>query len=446
MTHCGTFQFDDLLVSCATEIVENGFESKLIPEVIKSWICEKIVHSLPQALVKELLKGLLENRNSENTLNYSSNVIKDHSGFSVGMEFRMKVFKHEQMKVVNSKNVNCIPKDEHTTSDLFDNSQNLTEPPFFCNEILTDSYQEIPLKNPEMLDYGDSETLNTSNGSSSNLPQDDAVPSLTNLHNLFTNDNAEIHEKQKLNCVFCGKLYAQKNSLRKHFKKCHPEKYKIMLENGRNKARKPFGKFKDMLECIKCDHISTNKSTLDAHQRKHHPEYREIIKENRYKHGKLVISNEDSGDSSDGGFLTHYHKCQICKTNYKTEGELNRHQRKNHHEYYRLRQTSKAAKLEEFKCKICEKQFTRKQALQQHMFSHTGEYPYKCDVCDQGFSDAWMVKRHMKSHEKIGVKLKKYECEVCGQAFSGTWMVKRHMKTHDKNEEKQQHKNVNTDE
>ena len=80
------------------------------------------------------------------------------------------------------------------------------------------------------------------------------------------------------------------------------------------------------------------------------------------------------------------------------------------------------------------------------MFSHTGEYPYKCDVCDQGFSDAWMVKRHMKSHEKIGVKLKKYECEVCGQALSGTWMVKKHMKTHDKNEEKQQHKNVNTDE
>ena len=45
MTHCGTFQFDDLLVSCVTEIIQNGFESALIPEVIQAWICKKLVHS-----------------------------------------------------------------------------------------------------------------------------------------------------------------------------------------------------------------------------------------------------------------------------------------------------------------------------------------------------------------------------------------------------------------
>jgi len=466
MTHCGTFHFDDLLVSCATEIVENGFESKLIPEVIKSWICEKIVQSLPLALVKELLKGLLESRNYEKTINYSNDVIKDASGFEIGMDIRMKVFKNDAIKswyentIEKSESGNLNPKNPDSdkkirdSSEIFDKKQNFIETPFFCNEIITDSYQEIPLKNLKIFDYRKkTRTFDNLDGKNSTsrlphengLPKDslpnDGLPSLTHPQKrfpqkLFTpNPPPKITEKQKVNCVFCGQVYAQKNSLRKHYKKAHPEEYEIMP-----KLRKPFDKFTDLLECIKCEYIATSKSTLDAHQRKNHPEYRDSIKEKiRYKHDKPSYnpqhSNDDSlhsSDSSDDEYRTCVYKCQICKNNFKTEQELNSHQQKNHTEYYRMKQTSKQARLDEFKCKICEKQFTRKQALQQHMFTHTGDHPYKCDVCGQGFSDAWMVKRHMKSHDKIGVKLKTYECEVCGQAFSGNWMVKRHMKTHDK--------------
>jgi len=214
------------------------------------------------------------------------------------------------------------------------------------------------------------------------------------------------------------KFTRKKNSLRKHYKQAHSEEYKILCKNYRHKPRKPFDKFNDLLECIKCEYIATSKSTLDGHQRKCHPEYRESRRESikemnkkRYKHDKPVDdpnSNDDSphsSDSSDSEYRTCVYKCQICKNNFKTEPELNIHQQKNHQEYYRMRQISKQAKLEEFKCKICEKQFTRKQRLQQHMFMHTGDHPFKCEVCKQGFSDASKMKKHMKSHDKLKVEL-----------------------------------------
>ena len=115
MTHCGTFQFDDLLVSCATEIVENGFESKLIPNAIKSWLCEKIVHSLPENVVKELLKGLLESRDIEKSMVYSNSVIKDQTGYGIGIDLQMKIFKNDDLKKVFENRV-----------DLNENSLNKT--------------------------------------------------------------------------------------------------------------------------------------------------------------------------------------------------------------------------------------------------------------------------------------------------------------------------------
>ena len=40
----------------------------------------------------------------------------------------------------------------------------------------------------------------------------------------------------------------------------------------------------------------------------------------------------------------------------------------------------------QFKCDICEKKFSRKQSLVQHVHSHTNEVPLKRDACGAQFT------------------------------------------------------------
>ena len=56
-------------------------------------------------------------------------------------------------------------------------------------------------------------------------------------------------------------------------------------------------------------------------------------------------------------------------------------------------------KLKPFYCAICEKTFTRKGALKQHMRLHTGERPFACDKCERSFSQKSHMLRHKKTHE-----------------------------------------------
>ena len=48
----------------------------------------------------------------------------------------------------------------------------------------------------------------------------------------------------------------------------------------------------------------------------------------------------------------------------------------------------------QFKCDICEKKFSRKQSLVQHVHSHTNEVPLKCDACGAQFAQKGCLKTH----------------------------------------------------
>ena len=49
------FSFDDLLVTCAHEIMVNGLETAVLPPTIKDWVSGKIVQALPHRLIQKLL-------------------------------------------------------------------------------------------------------------------------------------------------------------------------------------------------------------------------------------------------------------------------------------------------------------------------------------------------------------------------------------------------------
>lgn len=50
-------------------------------------------------------------------------------------------------------------------------------------------------------------------------------------------------------------------------------------------------------------------------------------------------------------------------------------------------------------CRICLKTFACNSALEIHYRSHTKERPFKCDVCDRGFSTKGNMKQHMLTHK-----------------------------------------------
>ena len=57
VNHAGAYAFDDLLVSCCQEIIENGLRSPCIPATIRDWICGKAMEALPLPLVRGLRRS-----------------------------------------------------------------------------------------------------------------------------------------------------------------------------------------------------------------------------------------------------------------------------------------------------------------------------------------------------------------------------------------------------
>lgn len=59
-----------------------------------------------------------------------------------------------------------------------------------------------------------------------------------------------------------------------------------------------------------------------------------------------------------------------------------------------------ARKLTDFKCDYCQKEFTKKETIRQHMFLHSGIKPYKCSNCSKTFAQP-SGKYH---HERVCLK------------------------------------------
>ena len=54
-----------------------------------------------------------------------------------------------------------------------------------------------------------------------------------------------------------------------------------------------------------------------------------------------------------------------------------------------------------FQCKICEKAFNQKNALNIHLKKHSGDKPHKCTYCDNAFTQKGNLKTHIKRAHHI---------------------------------------------
>ena len=77
-------------------------------------------------------------------------------------------------------------------------------------------------------------------------------------------------------------------------------------------------------------------------------------------------------------------------------------------------------------CKLCDKAFTTRWKLTEHIRTHSGEKPYQCDICKKSFSTKGYMKIHLRTHT---VK-ERYQCDVCKQSFAFKQYLKIHLRIH----------------
>jgi len=110
----------------------------------------------------------------------------------------------------------------------------------------------------------------------------------------------------------------------------------------------------------------------------------------------------------------HYSKCSLMDP--KVKKEMAEQKKKN----------------EKIVCETCGLELRSRQALTNHMYRHTGEYPYTCDFedCGKGFRHKAALKSHKEKHERdiTGEPApKKAMCELCGKQFGDKTYLKEHV-------------------
>lgn len=77
-------------------------------------------------------------------------------------------------------------------------------------------------------------------------------------------------------------------------------------------------------------------------------------------------------------------------------------------------------------CSVCNKSFTRKSNLVDHLRLHANMRPYECDICQATFVQAGNLRAHMRIHTKE----RPYECSICGKTYNQSGALKVHIRIH----------------
>lgn len=107
-------------------------------------------------------------------------------------------------------------------------------------------------------------------------------------------------------------------------------------------------------------------------------------------------------------------KCKVCDKEYTRQNHLARHE---------LTHVKRKVHV----CKICNKTLTRFEHLKRHLTIHLKEKPFACTICSRGFNrqEHWM--NHMSKCKGDRMHI----CDICNKGFNREDSLEVHRKMHD---------------
>ena len=176
----------------------------------------------------------------------------------------------------------------------------------------------------------------------------------------------ETHDSKPKCCPHCCDRFVHVNSLRRHIRLAHSDKFD----------------YTEPMECPICKQIFA-KASMKAHMATH--------------------STETQYD------------CAICSKSFSTKWNLKIHS------WVHANRTAKP-----FKCEHCPKAFVREVDFKNHMNSHKQIKPYTCEVCGCKFIRKYNYMRHRREHHGN----KKYTCDLCKKSFHRHYYLIEHRRIH----------------
>ncbi|XP_073727870.1 zinc finger protein 407 [Misgurnus anguillicaudatus] len=241
-------------------------------------------------------------------------------------------------------------------------------------------------------------------------------------------------KEKNFHCLLCGKSFYTESNLHQHL-------------SSAAHVRNEQGSIEDLPEggasfkCVRCNEPCPTEQDLFVHIKEKHEEMlkevnkyvledtEQINRERQENQGNVCkYCGKVCKSSNSMAFLAHIRThtgskpfmCKICNFATAQLGDARNHVKRH-------------LGMREYKCHICGWAFVMKKHLNTHLLGKHGlgqpkERKFECDLCERSFSEKWALNNHMKLH--TGNKPFKCGWPSCHYAFLTLSAMKDHHRTH----------------